>query len=513
MSSPSKQQQQQASQKLMLDTSHDYVNEYKNENDEILDRVRVMLRQEETTYICVDYFSPSLHQKREQQHRESQEQSTLSSSSLSQLSSAEKKKKNQKAKLEKSKIFRSPSALSIVEEFTKLMRGITLSPEENNNSVVSRSNSRELAEVNSKDNEEESYTSSPGRTKVSASVVDPQAWIPWRFQMCNWAYSVANTFGFCRITVAIAFDLLDRYIAQRYCPSTSGKATKTVVGPMSCRDFQQLSMTAFYLSAKVNTQHGSITLVDMVDMSRGMFTLHDFQQTEQEMLHELSWRISPPTAYHYLGEFFQLWKMKARMKKRKSSSSKRKKKKNSFPTCYCSTCQPVITGTATTSAAAIQLSYWMASSYNFLEVALTDAYFVKHMPSQLALAAMLVAGSDCGISQQDLNEFCESFEEILYIMDGYKNDDDNRDHENSNSHEENFSEIYDRLYSWPKGEISHEVQFNSPQHYDYDQQQQQYDYYCNSDEQEEYYHANSKQSNTTANNNTMERRRQECTYQ
>lgn len=468
-------------------------NDYKNVKDEILDRLNVMLQQEETTYHCEDYFSLSCHYQRKP---ESQQRLLRLSSSSSPSPSSSKKndggtedEKNQevssdissstvtKSVIEKAKFFRSTSALSIVEECARLVTDMTLATRKKNG-CISRSNSTELAKTISEDNqEEEGGTDTSRGAATPAVVVDPHTWVPWRFQMCHWAYTVANTFGFCRITVAIAFDLLDRYIAQRYCPSTSSIALSdrdhdntdekiiTTAGAMSCRDFQRLSMTAFYLAAKVNSRPESITIDDMVDMSRGMFTLHDFQQTEQAILEELSWRISPPTAYHFLGELFQLWEIKMKMKRKRSSSKRRKKSISS--SCYCSTCCPTVTATATTSAAAIQLSYWMTRSYQILEVALADAYFVKHMSSQLALAAMLVAGNDYGISRQDLDEFCDSFQEIRCIMDGYKNDDDHRDDNNSNDHEEQFSEIYDRLYSWPKGEISHQVQYDppSPQYY------------------------------------------------
>mmetsp|Transcript_22005 Transcript_22005/g.32505 ORF Transcript_22005/g.32505 Transcript_22005/m.32505 type:complete len:301 (+) Transcript_22005:272-1174(+) len=290
--------------------------------DESEDRLRAMLKQEETTYRCTDYLSAP-HQP-----------DSINEQEL--------------------KICRSPSALSVIEDCAKLVTDISL---------VDHSQRKKLQPL-----------------------VDPQL-IPWRFQMCNWAYSVTDRLGYSRAVVAITFDLLDRYIAK----TSAGNEHQFT---MSCFDFQLLCMAAFYLAVKVNEPSDSIVSLEvMVEMSRGIFSVEDLEVAEQELLEVLQWHISPPTAYDFLGELFDLWE-----------------KKNQEELCQA----------------------WVSRSYQIVEITIGDVAFLKHLSSQQALAAMLVAGSESGIPSKDLNDFCENVRWMVDIDDP------------------NFLAIYDELYSSPK---------------------------------------------------------------
>lgn len=311
--------------------------------DESEDRLRAMLKQEETTYHCPDYFSAP--------------QQTESSSKGLEL-----------------KISRSPSALSVVEDCAKLVTDISL---------VDHSQSKKLLQP----------------------AVDPQL-IPWRFHMCNWAYSVVDRLGHSRAVVASTFDLVDRYIAKiaataASSSSSSSNTNKRQPYTMSCLNFQLLCMSAFYVAVKVNEPSDSIISLEvMVEMSRGIFSHQDLEEAEQALLEVLEWRISPPTAYNFLGELFHLWTTK----------------KNT---------------TTTKKQQSVLSQAWISRSYEIVEITVGDVVFLKHLSSQKALAAMMVAGSESGVPSKDLNAFCESLRWMVDIND---------DH---------FLPMYDELYSSP----------------------------------------------------------------
>lgn len=116
--------------------------------------------------------------------------------------------------------------------------------------------------------------------------------------MCAWAYTVVDTFQFSVSVVAVAFNLLDRYLALQ-CGSKN---------KLNRQDFQLYSMTAVYLAVKIYepSSHSKLTLETLTDMSRGFFTARDFQTVELDMLQALKWRTSPPTAFAFCTEFQRL---------------------------------------------------------------------------------------------------------------------------------------------------------------------------------------------------------------
>lgn len=297
---------------------------------ESVDRLRVMLKQQETSYRSLDYFSGP------------QQSGDLN-------------------KEEELTMFRSPSALSVVEECAKLVTDISL---------IDHS----------------------GRSRLQPPV-DPQL-IPWRFQMCNWAYSVTDRLGYSHAIVATTFNIVDRYIAKI-------AAGSKVQVTMSSFDFQLICMSAFYIASKTNEMSDSIVSLEMmVEMSRGIFSVQNLVEAEQELLEVLDWRISPPTAYSFLGELFELWEEKYQKQAPEE---------------------------------------WLSRSYRIVEITVGGAFFLKHLSSQQALAAMLVAGSESGESSRDLHDFCE---EIRWIVD---------------INDENFLAVYDELYSSPKDEVTSNI--------------------------------------------------------
>uniref|UniRef100_A0A7S2IIB1 Cyclin-like domain-containing protein n=1 Tax=Helicotheca tamesis TaxID=374047 RepID=A0A7S2IIB1_9STRA len=117
----------------------------------------------------------------------------------------------------------------------------------------------------------------------------------WRGQMCTWSYTVVERFGIDRDAVAIAFSILDRYIAMDEEPDT-----------ITQEEFQLMSMTSLYMAAKVMSFSRNLPIDALVDMSRGYIHAEEVMAMEVKMLTALDWRLSPPTAMAFVREFLFL---------------------------------------------------------------------------------------------------------------------------------------------------------------------------------------------------------------
>jgi hypothetical protein len=309
-----------------------------DQNDTV-DRLKVMLHQEVTHYSCPDYFAPDYV-----------------------VRSAPKA--------------RSPTAApsspcqSTMDQCSELVSELSLNS--SSKELASSPNDVKARLEASASIDSKTRGPSPIPTVMSGDVL----LIPsWRAQMCTWAYTVSKTFGFSRTFVAIAFDYLDRYLAKELLQSWDVKITR--------QDFQLFSMTALYLAVKLNSDSNGTTdrldLATLIDMSRGFFSLQDFEDTELDILEALDWRVSPPTANCFLTEMWALLK-------------KNGSRINNFD--------------------------WISTSRHLLEQSIVDAYFCSQRKSQLALAALVLAGKQCGVSKEEsLHLFCDEINDIVDVND------------------------------------------------------------------------------------------------
>lgn len=118
----------------------------------------------------------------------------------------------------------------------------------------------------------------------------------WRQQMCAWCYQVVDSFGFDRDVVAVAFSFLDRYLAKEAMSSI----------PITREDFQLFTMTALYTAIKITQPACKLSVDALVDMSRGYFSADHFTETEMDMLASLQWRMNPPTSLAFVGHYIDL---------------------------------------------------------------------------------------------------------------------------------------------------------------------------------------------------------------
>lgn len=160
--------------------------------------------------------------------------------------------------------------------------------------------------------------------------------VPWRRQMCTWAYAAMDTFDLDREIVAVSFSILDRYLANE--ASFDARISK--------EDFQLFCMTAIYIAVKVLEPTRKLSIEALVDMSRGYYNEEDVTVTEIDMLQSLKWHINPPTAVAFVRAYLELVPDADKL----------------LSTCC-----------------------------HFVEMAVADSYFVSQKASDVAKAAILMA--------------------------------------------------------------------------------------------------------------------------
>ena len=134
------------------------------------------------------------------------------------------------------------------------------------------------------------------QTTSSSSMEDYDSMITEsdRTKLVGWCYDTVDKCHFDRETVAIAIELVDRFLSQ---PNSMAHVA------LDRKQYQLIVMASLYISIKVNERvaFGSTFLSAM---SKGMYSVHDIEEMELTILTNLSWRINAPTsiqmAHHIL---------------------------------------------------------------------------------------------------------------------------------------------------------------------------------------------------------------------
>lgn len=189
----------------------------------------------------------------------------------------------------------------------------------------------------------------------------------WRRQMLEWAYGLASTYFLDREVVAMAFHLMDRYIASEVL-STDPDVAGT---PLDQEDVQLYSMVCLYIAIKAFVPYRKLTVDCIMDMSRGFYTEEHIIESELEILTALDWRVNQPTVMDYCRLYWNLFP--------KSVKSKRMN----------------------------------ASCQHLAELALDNAYFISKPHYLIALAAVLLAAQRLGVSVADANYFLANVQELV----------------------------------------------------------------------------------------------------
>lgn len=115
-----------------------------------------------------------------------------------------------------------------------------------------------------------------------------------RLIIVDWCYSVADTCKLDRETVAVAMEMVDRFLS---------KPSRLAYHVLHDRDqFQLLVITAMYLTIK--TAQSVVHGCDFVaSTSKGTYCMEDIEAMEINLLQGLSWHICAPTSMqmaHYI---------------------------------------------------------------------------------------------------------------------------------------------------------------------------------------------------------------------
>jgi len=113
-----------------------------------------------------------------------------------------------------------------------------------------------------------------------------------RHDMCQWAYTNVDEFGYDREVVSIMLSYLDRM---------SSIAAKQIEGPLKVLDFKLTAISSFYLAIKLHGEvEGAVhpqkpAIKTMVALCQGVFSVEDIEAKEREILSTLGWHVNPPT--------------------------------------------------------------------------------------------------------------------------------------------------------------------------------------------------------------------------
>ncbi|KAL7536781.1 hypothetical protein ACHAXR_008611 [Thalassiosira sp. AJA248-18] len=129
--------------------------------------------------------------------------------------------------------------------------------------------------------EQEDIRSNHSKTTPDGSKVTPDD----RNKIVDWCYGVVDQCDFDRDTVAIAMNVVDRFMSL---PSSCDILYDRV-------QYQLVAVTALYISIKLNEQE--ILGIDCCsELSQGVYSVEVIEEMELRIFGRLSWRLNPPTA-------------------------------------------------------------------------------------------------------------------------------------------------------------------------------------------------------------------------
>ncbi|GAX27110.1 hypothetical protein FisN_13Lh346 [Fistulifera solaris] len=105
-----------------------------------------------------------------------------------------------------------------------------------------------------------------------------------RDKMLTWFFEIVDYFKYDKETVEIAVNYVDRYDCQDRL------------------DYQLTCMTALYTAVKIH-ERTALHPKLVASLSQGQFTEQDLIQQERKLLHQLQWRLHPPTTLAFVREF------------------------------------------------------------------------------------------------------------------------------------------------------------------------------------------------------------------
>lgn len=138
-----------------------------------------------------------------------------------------------------------------------------------------------------------SATRTCGGLNISIDAID----VDCRTKMVAWCYQVVDFCRFHRETVAIAINLLDRFVATPTAAATAAKADR--------KRYQLAAMTSLYTAVKIHEPEAMDPKL-VSTLSRGTYQPHEIEAMEKQILDALTWRVNPPTAMAFVRQYMTL---------------------------------------------------------------------------------------------------------------------------------------------------------------------------------------------------------------
>jgi len=128
-------------------------------------------------------------------------------------------------------------------------------------------------------------------TTTKARTIDAEC----RRLMVVWLRQLAE-FDFSHCTIAIAINMLDRFVA---------KEPQILSSHSAAYEFKLVAMTSLYISIKV---HEALDVDPMTisELSKGQFSPQEIEEMEARILSKLDWRVDPPTVMDFAEVYLQI---------------------------------------------------------------------------------------------------------------------------------------------------------------------------------------------------------------
>jgi hypothetical protein len=219
----------------------------------------------------------------------------------------------------------------------------------------------------------------------------------WRRQMCRWAYRVVDAFGFYRVSAAVAFSILDRYICtiphKKRCAITR-------------RQFVLMTITSLYLSIKTSEAKRKLSLFALLEMThQQVFIADDIREMELTILEALQWKVNPPIASAFVSPLLKL--IDSRLSQRAQNGKHQERNMDSK-----------------------QLQHIFVNAHRLLELSYIDGKLISKCPSSVAISAILLVcnklkNTSCShpfqirYNSASIHTHCDEIRDLLQIQINY----------------------------------------------------------------------------------------------
>lgn len=126
----------------------------------------------------------------------------------------------------------------------------------------------------------------------------------WRYQMLDWARLLVESYHLDPDVVAIAFHILDRYIASILLPEEGCFLYDDIL--LRQEDYQLYAMVCIYIAIKSVVPARKLTVECLQEMSRGFYSAQDITEAELEILNAIQWHVNPPTVMDFCRHYWIL---------------------------------------------------------------------------------------------------------------------------------------------------------------------------------------------------------------